>query len=65
MERQIIAFVIATTMAAMTAIVLGYFLLYGFGVSRHELMSNALLGAATLAALLVINHIWANSQRPK
>lgn len=65
MGRQIIAFVMVIAMAAITAIVLGYFLLYDFGVSRHEWMSNALLGAATLAALLVIDHIRANSRKPK
>jgi hypothetical protein len=66
---KFVGFLIYVGVAAMTALTMGYVAHYDFGVSRLDIQASALIGAATIAPivimLLAIEYLEKNLRKPK
>jgi hypothetical protein len=68
MERilsKIVGFLVSACTAALAALTLGYIAHYDFGVSRQDIRTRALVGAATIAMLLAREYFGKKSRKSK
>jgi hypothetical protein len=68
MERilsKIVSLLVSVCFAALAALTLGYIAHYDFGVSRQDIRTRALLGAATIALLLATEYFGKMLRRSK
>jgi hypothetical protein len=68
MERiisKIVGFLVSACTAALAALTLGYIAHYDFGVSRQDIRTQALVGAAIIALLLATEYFGKKLRRSK
>jgi hypothetical protein len=62
---RVLVVIMSVASATMAAVTVGYVAHHGFGFSREEIRTPALVGAIVIGALLAVEHFGEKLRRPK